>query len=181
MSAPSPTPNAQEQLLLEYLNLLRMDPGGEFDRLIANAATGAAVQTNITNALSYFGVSLDAFRSQMMSYPAAAPMAWNTALAAAAEGHTRLMIEMDMQSHRLPGEPGLSARITDAGYTNWTSVHENVFAYAQDPLYGHAGFVIDWGHDSEDRHNGALLPNWRTLGDGIQDPQATGSPCCRRS
>lgn len=38
----------------------------------------------------------------------------------------------------------MGERIANAGYT-YSGAAENVFAYTQDPLHGHAGWVIDWG------------------------------------
>lgn len=169
MPALPQTPTDQEQLLLELINQLRMDPGGEAERLILNPQTGAAVQANITQALQYFGVDMAAFAAQMAALAAAPPLAWNAALALAAEDHTLRMIAADEQSHQVAGEASLWARIGTAGYANRTRVAENVYAYAQDVLYAHAGFVIDWGYDDADFNGDTLLANWRSIGDGIQD------------
>jgi hypothetical protein len=87
-----PTPNNFEQEVLELLNRVRMNPGGEFDALIANAATRTAVAENISDALSYFGVDKAAMRSQFAAFPAVAPLAWNAALSLAATRHTEAMI-----------------------------------------------------------------------------------------
>ena len=162
-------PTAQEQLLLELANRLRLNPSGEFDTLIQNAATGQAVQGNIGDAMRYFGVDLGALRSQLAAYGAVAPLAWNGTLAQAAEDHTQRMIAADLQSHQVPGEAGLGARITAAGYVNWSSLSENVFAFSQDPLQAHAGFVIDWGYDDADFSGGMLRADWQQTGDGMQD------------
>ncbi|MFN7224016.1 MAG: CAP domain-containing protein, partial [Paracoccaceae bacterium] len=162
-------PSEQEQLLLELTNRARSNPLGEFDALIADAVARTGVQANITSAITYFGVDLTAFRSQLVGLPAVAPLAWNTALAAAAEQHTIRMISTDTQSHQLPGEADLGSRITAAGYTGWTSLRENVYAYAYDMVYGHAGFYVDWGYDDADFLNGSLRSNWNSIGDGIQD------------
>ena len=64
------------------------------------------------------------------------------------------MIEVSAQGHLFEGELGLGDRITAAGYDNWRTVSENVFAYTDNPVQGHAGFFIDWGFTST----------------GIQDP-----------
>ncbi|NDW01324.1 DUF4214 domain-containing protein [Salipiger sp. PrR002] len=141
----SQTPTAFEQLMLEYINRARIDPQGEFAAMIADAASGTAVQANITNALGYFGVDLDLFAEQLAEYDPVAPLAWNSALAAAAEDHSQAMIDADMQGHQMDGEANLSTRIEAAGYDGWSRLNENVFAYTQDPLHGHAGFYIDWG------------------------------------
>ncbi|MEO1554793.1 MAG: DUF4214 domain-containing protein [Pseudomonadota bacterium] len=166
----SNTPSAFEQAVLEYINQARMNPAGEFDVIIADAGSGTATQSNVTSALNYFGVDIEAFRSQMAVFDPVAPLAWNTALATAADSHSQLMIDTDTQSHRLPGELGLGDRITEAGY-DWSRVSENIFAYTRDPLYGHAGFMVDWGFDDEDFDaNGVRYDDWQTRGDGMQDP-----------
>lgn len=120
----SRTPTAFEQSILEYVNQARMNPGGEY--YVTVGAGGAGVQSNIANAVSYFGVDLAAFRAQMAEYSAVAPLAWSGALGLAAQRHSQLMIDADTQSHRLPGESGLGTRITDAGYTSWRTVGENI-------------------------------------------------------
>ncbi len=163
-----PTPTDFEQLVLEYTNRARMNPGGEFDALIADAGTVTGAQGNITSALRYFGVDLDALQTQFDALEAAAPLAWNMALARAAEGHSEQMILFDTQSHQLPGEPSLGARIQAEGYS-FSTAAENVFAYTRDPLHGHAGFFIDWGYDDADFSGNSLVPNWQSIGDGIQD------------
>jgi Ca2+-binding RTX toxin-like protein len=163
-------PSEFEQLLLEYMNRSRMDPSGEFDWLITDAATVTGVQPNITSALRYFGVDPEAFRSQMAAFDPVAPLAWNSELATAADAHTELMIINDAQSHQLDGELPLGDRISAAGYTDFSSVAENIYSYTEDPLQGHAGFIVDWGYDAEDFDGTTLLPDWQTLGDGIQDP-----------
>lgn len=164
------TPTDQEQLQLELVNRMRMDPGGEASRLIENMQAGTAVQQNITSAIGYFGVDTLAFESQMAALSAAAPLAWNASLAQAADDHTQRMIAADEQSHQLAGEASLWNRISAAGYANGTRVAENVYVYAYDGLYAHAGFAIDWGYDSVDFNGQTLLSNWRSLGDGMQDP-----------
>ncbi|MFZ1469968.1 MAG: CAP domain-containing protein [Paracoccaceae bacterium] len=163
------SPTEQEQMLLELVNRARMDPAGEFAALIANSGTGAGVQPNITQALSYFGVDLAAFQSQMQGFAAVAPLAWNGALAQAAYGHSLEMIAADAQSHQLPGELSFGDRITAADYTNWRSLRENVYAYSQDMTFAHAGFIIDWGMDDADFNAGTLRSDWQTAGDGMQD------------
>ncbi|UYV37196.1 CAP domain-containing protein [Rhodobacteraceae bacterium D3-12] len=165
-----PTPTAFEQELLEMINRARLDPAGEFDALIVDAASQTGASAEITNALRYFGVDATAFGEQMAAYDAVAPLAWNLALSSAAQDHSDEMIAADAQSHQLPGESGLGDRISAAGYNNWTNLSENVYAYTKSALYGHAGFVIDWGYDDEDYSGNSRLSDWQTLGDGMQDP-----------
>ena len=162
-------PTAFEQQTLELINRARLDPSGEFDALIADAATGTGVQDNITNPLAFFGVDLAAFEAQLSGLDPVAPVAWNRNLAEAAADHSQAMIDADEQAHQLPGEAALGDRVRAAGY-DFSRVTENIFASAKDAVHGHAGFFIDWGGDAEDVVNGQLIADWRTTGDGIQDP-----------
>lgn len=137
---------AEQQLQLELLNRARSNPQGEFDLLIANAATQTGVTYDITRAIRYFDVDLDLFKSQLDAFEAVAPVAWNESLAQSAQTHNQLMIDQDTQAHHLDGEPGLLTRMQNAGYDRIRQVAENVYAYAKDPFYAHAGYYIDWGH-----------------------------------
>ncbi len=160
------TPTAEEQLTLELINRLRADPDGEFARL-----TGPEILPEIQNALDFFGVDLSSLESSLGAFNSEAPLAWNGALALAASRHNDEMIAADTQSHQLPGEAGLGARLTDAGYTNWVAIGENIFAYARSAVHAHAAFTVDWGYDAEDfDSNGNRYSDWQTRGDGIQDP-----------
>lgn len=150
----STTPTAFEQMMLEYINRARLDPQGEFDALILDAANGTAVQDNVTNAVGYFGVDLALFESQLAAFEAVAPLAWNGALSDAAAAHSQAMIDYatanpdrNAQQHQLPGEDTVGTRITDAGY-DWSAYRENIFAHTKDPLHAHAAFYIDWGRDA---------------------------------
>jgi Ca2+-binding RTX toxin-like protein len=137
---------AEQQLQLELLNRARANPAGEFDLLIADAASDTAVQSNITRAIRYFDVDLDLFRQQLQEFDAVAPVAWSDALARSAATHNQLMIDQDTQSHHLEGEEGLLERMRTAGYDSIRQVAENVYAYAEDTVYAHAGYYIDWGY-----------------------------------
>ena len=150
----STTPTAFEQMMLEYINRARLDPQGEFDALILDAANGTAVQDNVTNAVGYFGVDLALFESQLAAFEGVAPLAWNGALADASAAHSQAMIDYaranpdrNAQQHQLPGEDTVGTRITDAGY-DWSAYRENIFAHTKDPLHAHAAFYIDWGRDA---------------------------------
>ena len=158
-------PSVQEQQLLDLINRLRAAPGAEAARMLTEAGS------NVTAALRYFGVDTAAFRTALAAEPGAAPVAWNTDLASSALGHSQAMIAGDSQSHQLPGEAALGARTSAAGYA-YTRLGENIFAFADDMAYAHAGFVVDWGYDATDltTGSGALRADWATSGDGMQDP-----------
>ncbi|UWR28346.1 CAP domain-containing protein (plasmid) [Sulfitobacter sp. S223] len=148
------TPTDFEQEMLELLNRARLDPQGEFDALIGTASNATGVTAGIRNAVNFFNVDLDVFRAQIAVFDPVAPVAWSSSLNVAATGHSEKMIEVSAQGHLFEGELGLGDRITAAGYDNWRTVSENVFAYTDNPVQGHAGFFIDWGFTST----------------GIQDP-----------
>jgi len=138
-------PSGNEQQMLELVNQMRMDPKGELSRLLVSTNPLQARDLQVQAALEYFGVSGAALASQWASLTPAQPLAWSDALMTSALQHNQKMIAADQQSHQLPGEAGLGTRITAEGYTNWSAVGENIYAYATNVSYGHAGFAIDWG------------------------------------
>ncbi|MEE4348913.1 MAG: Ig-like domain-containing protein [Pacificimonas sp.] len=156
-------PTAFEQLQLELINRFRLDPAGEYDRLVIN---GQGTTAEVQAAIAFFGVDIAVLESQLSTLTPVAPFAWNTALADAADFHSGIMIQQDIQTHQAPGEPSAAERILDAGYNNARALGENVYAFTDDPLQGHAGFIIDWGFDDVDDPKG----DFRATGDGIQDP-----------
>lgn len=139
-------PTGFEQEMLELLNHMRSDPAGELHRLLTSTNPIHSADPNVQAALDYFGVSGSALASAWSSLRSVPPLAWNDSLMTSSRGHNQAMIAADQQSHQLPGEASLGTRITQAGYTNWTSAGENIYAYANSVLYGHAGFAIDWGY-----------------------------------
>ncbi len=138
-------PTNQEQEMLEWINRLRADPDGEFARLITDAATQTGITPDITAAIRFFNVDMALFEAQMAAFSPVAPLAWNTLLENAAAFHSAQMIAADTQSHQLPGEPDFAQRAVNAGYTGYSTLGENIYAYSESVVYGHAGFVIDWG------------------------------------
>lgn len=134
--------------MLEHINRMRTNPQGELDFLFSSHTTSlVARDPAVQSALNFFQVSASALKTQFAALTPVAPLAWNEALYNAAQTHNSLMIAHDQQSHQLPGEAGLLTRIVNAGF-NWmfsVRVGENVFAYSTSPLFGHAGFAIDWG------------------------------------
>jgi Ca2+-binding RTX toxin-like protein len=149
-------PSAQEQYLLELVNRFRANPAAEYNFLV-NSGDG-----DVISSLSYFGVNLSVLASQWGSLVAAQPLAWSDQLNSSATAHNQLMINFNQQSHNLPGEPGLSVRINNAGANSYNAVAENIYAYAQSPFHAHAGFAVDWGDNDTNAGNG--------FGTGIQNP-----------
>lgn len=135
--------------MVEAANRFRLDPGGEFDRLIAQAATRRGRDDDVTDAIRFHRVDMDKLRAELSALSPAAPLVWSEPLHAAARGHSALMRVQQTQSHQLPGEPPLGDRIKAQGY-DYRIAAENVFAWTVSALHGHAAFVIDWGPGTAD-------------------------------
>jgi len=161
-------PTSEELYMLELINEARLDPLASAERYISSYSTLSSSQPNIQNALDFFGVSGDALLDAFSALEPVGPLAWNSKLASAAEKHSAQMIAADEQSHQVDGELSLGQRITAEGYDWWT-VGENVYAYSQDLLYGHAGFMVDWGYDDVDYQSGSIRSDFAQVGDGMQD------------
>lgn len=166
------TPTDQEQLLLEYVNHTRMNPMGQAAMYIRSYSPLTSSDASVQSALNFFGVSGSALRAAFAALTPTQPVAWNNALGTAATTHTGLMVAQDTQSHQLPGEAGLGARISAAGY-NYRNVAENIYAYSDSMLFAHAGFMVDWGFgpngmQSPAGHRLAIMnSSYREVGMGV--------------
>ena len=140
-----PGPSDQEQLFLEYINETRLDPLANAARYITSYSPLTSSNGSIQSAINFFQVSGTALQAAYNALVAVGPVAWNEALSTAAEGHNAAMIAAQLQTHQAPGEASLGTRLTNAGYT-FQSAGENVFAYTESVIQGHAGFMIDWGN-----------------------------------
>lgn len=143
MAQPSP----REQLMLELINRARLDPQGDFNAYLTSYSPPASSDPQINGALNFFRVNGAVLLAQINALSPVAPVAWNSALADAATAHSQLMISNNAQEHQLPGEASLGARVTAAGYS-FSTVGENIFAFTESILHGHAGFMVDWGNTS---------------------------------
>jgi hypothetical protein len=137
--------NAQEQYLLELINDARLDPLGDAARYITSYSPLRSSDRQIQSDFDFFHVDGELLHQQFAALRPVQPLAWNDALAVAARGHDRAMIRTDDQDHQVPGEPDIPTRIEDAGYTGWTQLAENIFAFAQSGLEAHASYMVDWG------------------------------------
>jgi hypothetical protein len=178
--AGAANPSNDEQLMLEMLNRFRWDPAAELNILVnlnpgwpATWRTPKSNDPAVANALNYFNVDAPTLSSQWAGLtPRTAPLAWNGNLNNAAAGHNAAMIAADQQTHQAPGEADLGTRFTKAGYS-FTAGAENVYAYASNVFFGHAGFAIDWGIgpggiQSPPGHRANMMdPNLREVGISI--------------
>ncbi|MDB5439632.1 MAG: hypothetical protein JWM33_2059 [Caulobacteraceae bacterium] len=137
-------PTDLEQLELELINETRLDPLGAARRYITSYSPLISSDPQIQSAVNFFGVNGAALLAAYSALTPVGALAWNDALASAAEKHSALMISLDSQQHQLPGELGLGPRAQAEGY-NYSFLGENIYAYANSMLYGQAGFMIDWG------------------------------------
>ena len=87
---------------------------------------------------------------------------WDDALFKAARQHALLMLDQDDFDHRLPGEPALEERLTNAG-ARFTYIAENI-AMGKDSATIHNGWMHSPGHRAN-----ILSPLYRTVGIGIMD------------
>ncbi len=134
-----------EQAYLEDINRMRVDPQGELSVLFS--ATNPALQArdaSVQAAINFFQVDGFLLLSQWAQLQPVAPVAWNEQLTEAALGHNEVMKAADLQSHQIGDEPALGERVRATGY-NLRRATENIYAFAESHIHGHAGFVIDWG------------------------------------
>ena len=139
-------PTDLEQFLLELINDARLNPMGNAARYLNGYAPLSSSDTKIQQALTFFKVSGSALQAAYQSLTPTNPLAWNDNLGTAAHDHSQAQITAGLQTHQAPGEAGLGARLTNAGYIGWTTAGENVYATAENALHAHAGFMVDWGN-----------------------------------
>jgi hypothetical protein len=167
-------PSDHEQLYLEYINRARADAVMEAERL--------ATETNpdITSAYRFFDIDpqdiVEQFQwsvSNGVIDQVAQPLSFNENLLNAAQWHSEDMFANQFQGHvsvnpptpLMPGDT-LGNRANTAGY-QYNSLGENVYAYSDSVLAGHAGFDVDWGNSSNPAH-----PDYNPdfVGQGMQNP-----------
>ena len=88
------------------------------------------------------------------------PLAWDPALAGAASLHVLAMIQANMLSHQLPGEPDVAHRAAKQG-AHFSAVAENI-AYGSDP----ATIEQQWMQSPPHRAN-ILDPRMNLMGVGL--------------
>ncbi len=138
-------PSPMEQAYLEDINRMRVDPQAELSVLFsATFPELQAREPSVQAAINFFNVDRFLLLSQWAELEPVAPVAWNEQLTEAALGHNEVMKAADLQSHQIGDEPPLGERVRATGY-KLRRATENIYAYAESHLHGHAGFVIDWG------------------------------------
>ena len=155
-------PTNEEQLMVEMVNRMRMDPQAELGKLV-NINTVPTVfwgtpkssDASTLNALNFFNVQASTLYTQWQSLTPAPPVAWNEQLAVSSQTYSNVMIAANAQAHDLDehtfpnGDVDLVGRIEASGYTFDGAdgfAGESIFAFADNVFHGHAAFAIDWGN-----------------------------------
>jgi hypothetical protein len=156
-------PTAQAQEMLELINRMRRAPAAELNILLNSG------DPKIDGALSFFNVDRNTLSQQWSQLSATAPVAWSSELADAAIGHSQQMINKNLQSHQVEGEPPFDQRARNAGY-NFSILGENIAAYSTSIFQGHASLAIDWGNGpggiqpNTGHRNNIMSANFREVG-----------------
>ncbi|MEM7146258.1 MAG: carboxypeptidase regulatory-like domain-containing protein [Verrucomicrobiota bacterium] len=179
-------PSDDAQVYLEYINRARADAMAEANWL------KNLTDPDVLNAMGAFGINPNHIVSQFTwnishiipgtGNPCmnqfAQPLSFNEKLNTSAECHTQDMFQNRFQGHTSSSNPpncngtqfnphsSISNRMDEVGY-NFQTVAENVFAYSESNLYGHAGFNIDWGNST---NSGDPCYNSSFSGQGMQNP-----------
>lgn len=141
-------PTDEEQLYLELINRARKDPVAEANRLLNTTIE------DIQGGMRFVDDAM--FLQQMSVYAVTPPLSFNAKLITAARNHSQYLFDTGQQSHGGPGPTDtLVERIATVDYL-WSGLGENVYSYAYDVEYGHAGFEVDWTGAPAANGNGGM-------------------------
>lgn len=144
-----PAPSNSEQYLLELINIARANPTAEGQKL-------AGIQDpEILRYYSHYNVDTNKLRSDFAGYSAKPPLALNAKLMASARAQSLDQAQHGFQGHDGTDGSHFDQRISNQGYA-WGGLGENVFAYVENPFFGHVGLMADWGVPSLDHRDNSL-------------------------
>ncbi len=146
---PQPAPSNSEQFLLEQINIARANPAAQGQML------AGITDPEILRYYSHYAVDTGKLRSDFAGYAAKPPLAFNAKLMASAREQSLDQAQHGFQGHDSTDGTHFDQRISDQGYA-WGGLGENVFAYVENPFFGHVGLMADWGVPSLD-HRANLL------------------------
>jgi uncharacterized protein YkwD len=169
---PQPTPSNEEQYILELINAARANPAAEGQML------AGLTDAEITQYYTYYNVSRTQLVSDFNSYAAKPPLAFNSDLNAAATAHSLDQATNGFQGHNSSDGTSFSDRISSYGY-QWGALGENVYAYVEDPFFGHVGLNADWGVPSLDHRANIMnftagFPTFKQIGISYVPTSAKG-------
>lgn len=151
-------PTAHEQAYIELINRARANPAAE------GVLLSTTTHPDILAAISWAGVNLTQFQTEMNAIPVRPPLAPHAGLTTAARGHSQWLFDNARQEHNQTGGQTFLQRMSAVGYSGTTG--ENIYSYAEDALHGHAGFEIDWA-DPDDPYATFGMQNPRGHRDNI--------------
>lgn len=159
---PQPEPTNSEQYLLELINVARANPPAEGQML------AGVTDPEILRYYSHYGVDKNKLRSDFNGYAARPPLAFNSKLMASARQHSLDQAAHGFQAHDGSDGSHFDQRINNQGY-DWGALGENVFAYVENPFFGHVGLMADWGVPSLDHRANTLnvdsnFPMYKEIG-----------------
>jgi len=153
--------------MLQLINEARTNPAAAAVQLTSN------LTPDVQATLQYYNVNLPAVEQTIATATPQPPLAWNTALANAAQGQSQYQADNQIQSHTGANGSTSQERITAAGYTNATSSGENAYAYVSTVQEAMQAFMIDWGVPSDGHRINIQQPGvsaqnaYRDVGIGI--------------
>lgn len=159
-------PSDEEQLYLEFINRARANPPQEGQRL------AATTDPEVLSAYDFFNVDLALMQQQFNAIAAAPPLAMNAQLLIAARLHSGDMFTNQFQGHVSSTGKTLEQRVQAQG-GSYSTLGENVYAYAESVWHGHAGFNVDWGpgpggmQTPPGHRNSIHNANFREVGIGV--------------
>jgi uncharacterized protein YkwD len=168
-------PSAQEQYMLQLINEARTDPTEAAEMLTTN------LTPDVQATLQYYNVDIQATAQKIASSTPLPPLAWNSNLAAAAQGQSQYQANNQVQSHTGANGSTSLQRIEQAGYNNVSSNGENAYAYATSAEQAMQAFLIDWGVPSDGHRINIQQPgvsaqdSYRDVGIGIVNTPSTSS------
>ncbi len=159
-----PQPSNQEQYLLELINRARSNPAAEGQML------AGVTDAEILRYYSHYAVDTNKLKGDFAGYQAQPPLAMNADLMTSSRQQSLDQAANGFQGHDSSNGTHFDGRITATGYL-WQAVGENVFAYVENPFFGHVGLNADWGvPDLDHRENimnyegGATSPIYKEVG-----------------
>lgn len=96
-------------------------------------------QWNVQYAMDCFNVQRDILMNEFAVRSNMPPAAFDVRLYNAASNHSAYLISINDQNHS-----NQTQRIKDQGF-HYLTASVCVYSYAEDPIYAHAGFNVDWG------------------------------------
>jgi uncharacterized protein YkwD len=159
---PQSNPSNEEQYILELINAARANPAAE-GQMLAGIS-----DAEISRYYTYYGVSRPQLITDFGSYAVKPPLVFNQDLNAAALEHSLDQATHGFQGHNSSDGTLFNVRISNTGY-QWGALGENVFAYVENPYFGHVGLNADWGVPSLDHRANIMnltpgFPTFKQIG-----------------